>query len=248
VGCYGLDVIVFIFFDKIAWHCLPERINKIKRLIPRTMLRRSAQAPPVQRIFPRDIVKAGEYVYPFKECEVESRDGTPETRPCSFSRSFFPKHLERSSVWTDYEVLLAMQEFHDRTPNDVVRYPMVPIREVVIFPHTKAAFNIGRQSSVLALEHALATDRIIFLATQHDATVEDPAPDQIYQVGALAYIANSLRKPEEATIKVLVEGRERARAVRVRRRTGSIWRRCVLRLSRLKTINAFRRSFRASSP
>jgi len=113
-----------------------------------------------------------------------------------------------------------MQEFHDRTPNDVVRYPMVPIREVVVFPHTKAAFVIGRPSSVLALEKALATDRIIFLATQHDATVEDPAPDQIYQVGALAYIANSLRKPEEATIKVLVEGRERARAVRVEEKDG----------------------------
>jgi ATP-dependent Lon protease len=113
-----------------------------------------------------------------------------------------------------------MQEFHDRTPNDVVRYPMVPIREVVVFPHTKAAFVIGRPSSVRALEEALATDRIIFLATQHDATVEDPAPDQIYQVGTLAYIANSLRKPEEATIKVLVEGRERARAVRVEEKDG----------------------------
>src|SRR5215510_10560766 len=98
-----------------------------------------------------------------------------------------------------------MQEFHDRTPGDVAVYPMVPIREVVIFPHTKAAFTIGRPSSVRALEEALATDRIIFLATQHDATVDDPAPDQIYQFGTLAYIANSLRKPEEATIKFLFE-------------------------------------------
>ncbi len=113
-----------------------------------------------------------------------------------------------------------MQEFHDKTPNDVVIYPMVPIREVVVFPHTKAAFVIGRPSSVRALEKALATDRVIFLATQHDATVEDPAPDQIYQVGTLAYIANSLRKPEDATIKVLVEGRERARAVRVEEMDG----------------------------
>ncbi len=113
-----------------------------------------------------------------------------------------------------------MQEFHDSTPSDVVRYPMVPIRDVVVFPHTKAAFVIGRPSSVRALEESLATTRIIFLATQHDATVEDPAPDQIYQVGTLAYIANSLRKPEEATIKVLVEGRERARAVRVEEKDG----------------------------
>ncbi|HMV83249.1 MAG TPA: endopeptidase La [Blastocatellia bacterium] len=113
-----------------------------------------------------------------------------------------------------------MQEFHDSTPTDVVRYPMVPIRDVVVFPHTKAAFVIGRPSSVRALEEALATNKIIFLATQHDATIEDPAPDQIYPVGTLAYIANSLRKPDEATIKVLVEGRERARAVRVEERDG----------------------------
>ena len=113
-----------------------------------------------------------------------------------------------------------MQEFHDSTPNDVVRYPMVPIRDVVVFPHTKAAFVIGRASSVLALEEALATNRIIFLATQHDATVEDPQPEDIYSVGTLAYIANSLRKPDEATIKVLVEGRERARAMRVEEHHG----------------------------
>jgi ATP-dependent Lon protease len=113
-----------------------------------------------------------------------------------------------------------MQEFHDRTPGDVVQYPMVPIRDVVVFPQTKAAFVIGRPASVRALEEALAGDRMIFLATQHDATVEDPAADQIYQVGTLAYIANSLRKPDEQTIKVLVEGRDRARIVRIEEREG----------------------------
>jgi ATP-dependent Lon protease len=113
-----------------------------------------------------------------------------------------------------------MQEFSDNTPNDVVRYPMVPIRDVVVYPGTRAAFVIGRPSSVSALEEALATNRLIFLATQHDATVEDPVPDQIYRVGTLAYIANSLRKPDEETIKVLVEGRERVRAVRVDEKDG----------------------------
>ena len=97
---------------------------------------------------------------------------------------------------------------------------MVPIRDVVVFPQTKAAFVIGRPASVRALEAALAGDRMIFLATQHDATIEDPSPDQIYQIGTLAYIANSLRKPDEQTIKVLVEGRERARVVRVEEMEG----------------------------
>lgn len=113
-----------------------------------------------------------------------------------------------------------MQEFHDGTPDDVARYPMVPIRDVVVFPHTKAAFVIGRPSSVRALEEAMATNRIIFLATQHDATVEDPTLDQIYQVGTLAHIVNCTRKPEEETIKVMVEGRERARAIRVEDQDG----------------------------
>lgn len=113
-----------------------------------------------------------------------------------------------------------MKEFHDGTPDDVARYPMVPIREVVVFPHTKAAFVIGRPSSVHALESALTGDRIIFLATQHDATVEDPTPDQIYAYGTLAYISNSMYKAEDATIKVLVEGRERAQAMRFEEQDG----------------------------
>jgi ATP-dependent Lon protease len=108
-----------------------------------------------------------------------------------------------------------MQEFHDQTPGDVIKCPMVPIRDVVVFPHTKAAFVIGRDSSVRALEEALRTNRLIFLATQHDATLEEPGPDEIYHVGTIAYISNSLKKPDDRTIKVLVEGRERARAVRL---------------------------------
>ncbi len=111
--------------------------------------------------------------------------------------------------------MLDFQEFTDLPPTDIADYPMVPIRDVVVFPFSKAAFNIGRASSVRALEEALTTNRLIFLATQHDATREDPGASEIYPVGTVAYISNSLRKPEETTIKVLVEGRERARAVRV---------------------------------
>src|SRR5207249_3570474 len=72
----------------------------------------------------------------------------------------------------------SMQEFNDSTPADVVRYPMVPIRDVVVFPHTMARFVIGRPASVHALEAALASDRLIFLSTQHDATIDEPTPEQ----------------------------------------------------------------------
>jgi ATP-dependent Lon protease len=113
-----------------------------------------------------------------------------------------------------------MEEYSDRTPSDVAWYPMVPIRDVVIFPFTKVAFKIGRSGSVRALEQALATDRTIFLATQHDATVDEPNPGQIYGVGTLGRILQS-QKQDNGQIKVVVEGRERATTVRVENTDGA---------------------------
>src|SRR6185436_1654325 len=107
-----------------------------------------------------------------------------------------------------------MQEFHDGTPSDVVRYPMVPIRDVVVFPHTMARFVIGRPASVQALETALSGDRLIFLATQHDATIDEPTPDQVFTVGTVARISHSLRL-QDGNIKVMVDGVGRAKIVRV---------------------------------
>jgi ATP-dependent Lon protease len=113
-----------------------------------------------------------------------------------------------------------MEEYSDRTPADIARYPMVPIRDVVIFPFTKVAFKIGRPGSVRALESALASDRTIFLATQHDATVDEPTPEQIYSVGTIARIMQS-QKQENGQIKVVVEGRERATTIRVENNDGA---------------------------
>jgi ATP-dependent Lon protease len=107
-----------------------------------------------------------------------------------------------------------MQEFTDQMPADIKRYPMVPIRDVVIFPYTKVAFKIGRPSSVRALEEAMSGERDIFLATQHDATVDEPKADQIYQIGTLGRILQAQRQ-ENGQIKVVVEGRDRGESVRV---------------------------------
>ena len=107
-----------------------------------------------------------------------------------------------------------MQEFSDQMPSDISRFPMVPIRDVVIFPFTKVAFKIGRPSSVKALEEAMAGDKNIFLATQHDATIDEPKSDQIYTVGTLGRILQA-QKQENGQVKVVVEGRERATTVRV---------------------------------
>jgi ATP-dependent Lon protease len=113
-----------------------------------------------------------------------------------------------------------MQEFYNSTSDEVIRHPMVPMRDIVIFPYYEGTFVIARPLSVRALEKSLATDHIVFLATQHDVTVETPTPDQIYQVGTLSYIADSSRRLEENTIKIAIKGRERARAVYVEERDG----------------------------
>jgi ATP-dependent Lon protease len=99
-------------------------------------------------------------------------------------------------------------------PKDIVRFPMVPIRDVVIFPYTKVAFKIGRSSSVAALEKAMSGERNIFLATQHDASVDEPSADQVYTVGTLGRILQA-QKQDNGQIKVVVEGRDRGVAVRV---------------------------------
>jgi ATP-dependent Lon protease len=106
-----------------------------------------------------------------------------------------------------------MQEFTDQMPANIARFPMVPIRDVVIFPFTKVAFKIGRPSSVKALEQAMLTEKNIFLATQHDATVDEPNPEQIFTVGTLGRILQA-QKQDNGQIKVVVEGRERGQAVR----------------------------------
>ena len=98
-----------------------------------------------------------------------------------------------------------MQESHETLP-------VVPLRDVVVFPHMMIPFVIGRPSSIRALEHALGKDKRIFLAAQHDAASDDPAPHDIYSMGCVANIVQSLKLPD-GNIKVLVEGVDRGRAV-----------------------------------
>ena len=98
--------------------------------------------------------------------------------------------------------------------SDTKRLPMMPIRDVVIFPYMMTPFVVGRESSVRALEEAMAGDKKIFLATQHDASIDEPKPNEIYSVGTIVNIVQSLKLPD-GNIKVLVEGVERAKVVSV---------------------------------
>jgi len=102
---------------------------------------------------------------------------------------------------------------------EIKRLPMMPIRDVVIFPHMMTPFVVGRASSVRALDQALMADKRIFLATQHDASVDEPRPDEIYSIGTVANIVQSLKLPD-GNIKVLVEGVERGRVTSVTEEEG----------------------------
>src|SRR6267378_1419759 len=102
----------------------------------------------------------------------------------------------------------------NREKSELKRVPMMPVRDLVIFPQMMNPFIVGRESSLRALEEALAGDKKIFLATQHDASVDDPKPDEIYTVGTLANIVQSVRLPD-GNLRVLVEGVERAKVVQV---------------------------------
>ena len=90
--------------------------------------------------------------------------------------------------------------------------PMVPLRDLVVFPHMMIPFVIGRPSSIKALDHALAKGKRIFLSAQHDATRDNPGPDEIHTLGTVCNIVQSLKLPD-GNVKVLVEGLDRARAL-----------------------------------
>ncbi|MBZ5553077.1 MAG: endopeptidase La [Acidobacteriia bacterium] len=104
--------------------------------------------------------------------------------------------------------------FNTKEKEETFKIPMMPIRDVVIFPHMLIPFVVGRESSVRALEEALRRDKRIILSTQHDPTVDEPKADEIFRVGTIVNIVQSLRLPD-GNVKVLVEGLERAKIIQL---------------------------------
>jgi ATP-dependent Lon protease len=103
---------------------------------------------------------------------------------------------------------------HEEIAKKTERLPMIPIRDVVVFPHMMIPFVIGRPSSVKALEFAIEGTKRVFLATQMDASVDEPRAKDIYTIGTVANIVQSVRL-SDGNIKVLVEGIQRVRALRL---------------------------------
>src|SRR5688572_11191599 len=97
-------------------------------------------------------------------------------------------------------------------PGSTGTYAVLPLRDIVVFPHMIVPLFVGREKSISALEEVVKSDRHILLATQIDATDDDPTTDAIYQVGTLASVLQLLKLPD-GTVKVLVEGASRARVM-----------------------------------
>ena len=91
-------------------------------------------------------------------------------------------------------------------------YPLMPLRDIVIFPHMVAPLVVGREQSILALEDAMEKKTDILLVTQKLSSVDDPGQDDLYTYGTLATVMQLLRLPD-GTIKTLVEGKKRAKII-----------------------------------
>jgi ATP-dependent Lon protease len=98
-------------------------------------------------------------------------------------------------------------------PGETRAYPVLALRDIVVFPHMIAPLFVGRKKSILALEEGMRSDTFILLATQKNASDDDPATEAIYEIGTLASVLQLLKLPD-GTVKVLVEGAQRAKVVK----------------------------------
>ncbi|MDC0349223.1 LON peptidase substrate-binding domain-containing protein, partial [Alphaproteobacteria bacterium] len=90
------------------------------------------------------------------------------------------------------------------------KLPLLPLRDIVVFPGMMATLFVGRSKSILALEKAMSIDKKIFLLAQKDSGVDDPSEKNLYKVGTVGEITQIVNLPD-GTVKVLVEGRYRSR-------------------------------------
>jgi len=99
-------------------------------------------------------------------------------------------------------------------PSESIQLPLLPLRDVVVFPHMVIPLFVGRPRSIRALEAAMEAGKSIMLAAQKSAGKDDPTPDDVYEIGCVATILQMLKLPD-GTVKVLVEGAQRARITEI---------------------------------
>src|SRR5512146_1157552 len=100
------------------------------------------------------------------------------------------------------------QETEELNIPDVL--PLLPVRDVVVYPYMILPLFVGREISINAVDYALSNDRMIFLATQKEVGDEDPKPEAIYEIGTVAMIMRMLKLPD-GRVKILVQGLTKAR-------------------------------------
>ena len=102
---------------------------------------------------------------------------------------------------------------NDKTAATSRALPALPLRDIIVFPHMVSQLFVGREKSIAALDDAMARDKEIFLAAQKSAKTNDPTPEDVFCVGTIGTIVQLLRLAD-GTVKVLVEGRQRAKIAR----------------------------------
>src|SRR6187402_2638942 len=103
------------------------------------------------------------------------------------------------------------QDFASSTLNEL---PLLPLRDVVVYPHMVTPLFVGRQKSIEALEIAMAADKHVLLVAQKNPALDDPKAEDLYSVGTIASILQLLKLPD-GTVKVLIEGKERAQIEKI---------------------------------
>jgi ATP-dependent Lon protease len=111
-------------------------------------------------------------------------------------------------------MLFRNEKKDDKDPGGgVTRVPLLPLRDIIVFPHMVVPLFVGRQRSIKALEEATQKQSLIFLSSQKDAKTNEPAEDDIYKIGTLGSVVQMLKLPD-GTVKVLIEGKKRAKVAR----------------------------------
>ena len=96
----------------------------------------------------------------------------------------------------------------EKEAGSFTRVPLLPLRDIIVFPHMVVPLFVGRQRSIRALEEATQKQGPIFLSSQKDAKTNEPAEDDIYKIGTLGTVVQMLKLPD-GTVKVLIEGKRR---------------------------------------
>lgn len=104
---------------------------------------------------------------------------------------------------------------NDFEDNKLLKLPVIPLRGLVVFPDMVLHFDVGRKKSVMALKNAMEKDQKVFLVCQKDASVDDPKLDDLFEIGVVCQVKQMLRIPNSDNLRVVVEGVDRGRLVRI---------------------------------